>query len=97
MSEEQLSSLLAMLKEDAGLQDKFKGASGLDAIVEIAKDAGFDVSKADFLKYHAKQALELSDADLEKVAGGFDWVKELCLCSCISGGILSKDLSLLCP
>jgi predicted ribosomally synthesized peptide with nif11-like leader len=71
MSEEQLTALLAKIKEDAGLQEKFKGAADLDAAVALAKEAGFDVSKADWLKYQAKQTLELSDAELE-VAGGYD-------------------------
>jgi len=70
MSEEQLSALLAKLKDDAGLQEKFKGAADLDAAVALAKEAGFDVSKADWLKYQAKQTLELSDEELEGVAGG---------------------------
>ena len=50
MSEEQLTALLAKLKEDAGLQEKLKGAADLDAAVALAKEAGFDVSKADWLK-----------------------------------------------
>ena len=70
MSEEQLSALLAKLKEDAGLQEKLKGAADLDAAVAMAKDAGFDVSKADWLKHQAKQTLKLSDEELDKVAGG---------------------------
>ena len=70
MSEEQLSALLAKLKDDAGLQEKLKGAADLDAAVALAKEAGFDVSKADWLKYQAKQTLELSDEELEGVAGG---------------------------
>jgi predicted ribosomally synthesized peptide with nif11-like leader len=70
MSEEQLTALLAKLMEDAGLQEKLKGAADLDAAVAIAKDAGFDVSKADWLRYQANQTLELSDDDLEKLAGG---------------------------
>ena len=70
MSEEQLSSLLAELKEDAGLLEKLKGAGDLDAAVVTAKDAAFDVSKADWIRYQAKQSLELSDAELERVAGG---------------------------
>jgi predicted ribosomally synthesized peptide with nif11-like leader len=70
MSEEQLSALLAKLKEDAGLQEKLKGAADLDAAVALAKEAGFDVSKADWLKYQANQTLELSDEELEGVAGG---------------------------
>jgi predicted ribosomally synthesized peptide with nif11-like leader len=70
MSEEQLSALLAKLKDDAGLQEKLKGAADLDAFVALAKQAGFDVSKADWLKYQAKQTMELSDEELEGVAGG---------------------------
>ncbi|MCP9814789.1 Nif11-like leader peptide family natural product precursor, partial [Synechococcus lacustris] len=48
MSEEQLAALLAKLKDDEGLQEKLKGASDLDAVLVIAKDAGFDISKADW-------------------------------------------------
>ena len=70
MSEEQLSALLAKLKEDAGLQEKLKGAADLDAALAMAKEAGFDVSKADWLKYQSKQTLELTDEELERVAGG---------------------------
>jgi len=72
MSEEQLSALLAKLKEDTGLQEKLKGAADLDAAVAMAKEAGFDVSKADWIKYQAKQTLELSDEELEGAAGGTD-------------------------
>jgi predicted ribosomally synthesized peptide with nif11-like leader len=71
MSEEQLAALLAKLKDDAGLQEKLKGADDLDAVLAIAKDAGFDVSKAAWLRYQANQTLELSDEELEGVAGGF--------------------------
>ena len=71
MSEEQLSALLAKLKEDAGLQEQLKGAGDFDAAVALAKEAGFDVSKADWLKYQANQTLELSDEELEGVSGGF--------------------------
>ena len=71
MSEEQLSALLAKLKEDAGLQEKFKSVADLDALVSMAKEAGFDVSKADWLKFQAQQTLELSDEELESVSGGF--------------------------
>ena len=70
MSEEQLAALLAQLKEDAVLQEKLKGAADLDAAVALAKEAGFDVSKADWLKYQAKETIELSDKELEGMAGG---------------------------
>ena len=70
MSEEQLAALIAKLKDDEGLQEKLKGASDLDAVLVIAKEAGFDVSKAAWLRYQAKQTIELSDEELEGVAGG---------------------------
>jgi len=70
MSEEQLAALLAKLKDDAGLQEKLKGAADLDAVLAIAKEAGFDISKAAWLRYQANQTLELSDEELENVAGG---------------------------
>ena len=70
MSEEQLSALHAKLKDDAGLQEKLKVAADLDAAVALAKEAGFDVSKADLLRYQAKQTLELNDEELEGITGG---------------------------
>jgi len=70
MSQEQLSVLLAKLKEDAGLRERLQGAADLDAAVAMAQEAGFDVSKADWLKSQAQQTLELSDEELENVSGG---------------------------
>ena len=72
MSEEQLTALLAKLKDDSVLREKLKGAADIDAAVAIAKEAGFDVSKADWLRHQAKQTLELTDEDLEGVTGGVD-------------------------
>ena len=76
MSEEQLTALLAKLKEDEGLQEKFKGDADLDAAVAMAQEAGFDVTKADWLKHQAKQTLDLSDEELEGTAGGT--AREVC-------------------
>ena len=70
MPEEQLSAFLAAVTEDAELQEKLKGAADLDAAVAIARDAGFDVSKEDCLKYQAEQAPEMSDEELAGVTGG---------------------------
>ena len=70
MSGEQLKAFLAALEADTGLQDKLKAAVDLDAALAIAKEAGFDVSKAAWLRYQANQTLELSDEELEGVAGG---------------------------
>ena len=80
MSEEQLTALLAKLKEDSGLREKLQGAADLDAAVALAKEAGFDVCKADWLKYQAKQPLDLSDEDLKDVAGGILSIGRPCGC-----------------
>jgi len=47
MSEEQLSALLAKLKDDTALREKLQGAGDLNDAVVIANETGFDVSKAD--------------------------------------------------
>jgi len=70
MSQEQLAALLARLQEDADLREKVQGAEDLDAAEALVQQAGFDVSKADWLKYQDKQSSELSDEELEEVAGG---------------------------
>lgn len=70
MSEEQMTALLALLKVDAGLLEKLNNAADIDTAVAAANEAGFDVSKADWLKYQAKQTLELNDEELEGVTGG---------------------------
>ena len=58
------------MKADVGLQEKLKGAADLDAAVAIAKEAGFDVSKEDWLKYQTEKTLELTDRELEQATGG---------------------------
>ena len=79
MTEEQLSALLAKLRDDAGLVEKLKGAADLDSAVVIAQEAGFDVTKAEWLQFQAMQKLELSDAELEGVAGGKNFTETGCI------------------
>ena len=68
MSEEQLKAFLEAVKADATLQEKLKAASDGDAVVAIAKGAGFAIS-ADDLK---RAQSEISEEELEGVAGGTD-------------------------
>ena len=49
MAKDQLQALLLKLKEDTELQERLKSAANLDDAVALAKEAGFDVSKADWL------------------------------------------------
>ena len=67
MSEEQLKAFLEKVKADTSLQEKLKAAGDADAVVVIAKEAGFSIS-ADDLKQ--AQSKELSEEELEGVAGG---------------------------
>ena len=66
MSEEQLKSFIAKVQGDTSLQEKLKAAIDADAVVEIAKAAGFVISADDVKKAQA----EVSDAELEAAAGG---------------------------
>ena len=67
MSEEQLKAFLEKVKGDTSLQEKLKAAADADAVAAIAKDAGFSISADDLTKAQS----ELSDEELEGVAGGF--------------------------
>ena len=66
MSEEQLKAFLEKVKADTSLQERLKAAADNDAVVSIAKEAGFSISTDEL-----KQAQsELSEEELEGVAGG---------------------------
>ena len=72
MSEEQLKAFLEKVKGDTSLQEKLKAAADSDAVLAIAKDAGFSISADD----RTKSQPERSDEELEGVAGGglFSWL-----------------------
>lgn len=67
MSEEQLKAFLEAVKADAGLQEQLKAAGDADAIVAIAKAAGFVISSDELQR---AQEAEASEEELEDVAGG---------------------------
>ena len=66
MSEEQLKAFLGKVKEDTSLQQKLEAATDSDAVLAIAKEAGFMIS-ADDLK---NAQSEVSEEELEGAAGG---------------------------
>ena len=66
MSEEQLKAFLESVKADVGLQEKLKVAADTDAVVELAKAAGFVISAEELKRAQA----EVSEEELEGVAGG---------------------------
>ena len=66
MSEEQLKAFLEKVKADTSLQEKLKAAADSDAVLAIAKEAGFSISVDDLKKAQS----EISEEELEGVAGG---------------------------
>ena len=66
MSEEQLKAFLEKVKADNILQDKIKAAADADAVIAIAKEAGFMISSDDLKNAQS----EISANELEAAAGG---------------------------
>jgi len=66
MSDDQLKAFLAAVEADAGLQEQLKAAGDADAVVAIAKAAGFVISAEELKRAKA----EISEEELESVAGG---------------------------
>ena len=69
MSEEQLNAFLEKIKSDTSLQEKLNGAADADAVVEIAKEAGFAITAED-IQSTQSATIELSDEELEGASGG---------------------------
>ena len=68
MSEEQLKAFWEVIESDPELQQKLSGVTDLDAVVEIAKGAGFTLSTEELQKAQAERS---EDEELRGAAGGF--------------------------
>ena len=90
MSKEQLKALVEKVASDTELSDKIGAATTAEAVIEIAKAAGFSITSEDIqlllslLSEVSEEEEELTDDDLENVAGGWGtpWV-----CHNINAGI----------
>ena len=69
MSEEQLKAFLEKVKADTSLQEKLKAAASPEAVMEIAKEAGFSITAEDIQSMQSATE-QLSDEELEGAAGG---------------------------
>ena len=69
MSEEQVRAFMEAVKADAELQEKLNAAADTDAVVAIAKEMGFVIS-ADLLQGFPELGRDISEEELESVAGG---------------------------
>ena len=84
MSEEQLKTFLEKVKGDTSLQEKLKAAASPEAVMEIAKEAGFSITAEDIQSMQST-TVELSDEELEGVAGGGGWTGNS-VCVFVTGG-----------
>ena len=67
MSEEQLKAFLAKVKGDSSLQEKLKSAKSPEDVVGIAKEHGHE--------FTADKINQLSEEELEGMAGGLTWIR----------------------
>ena len=88
MSEEQLKAFIEKLKDDSSLQEKLKAAADTDAVLAIAKEAGFMISTDDLKNAQS----EISEEELEGVAGGLLYTPEsvFVISFCFSCGCYGK-------
>ena len=70
MSEEQLKAFIAKVKDDQSIQDKLKAAKTPEDVVGIAKEHGHE--------FTADKISQLSEEELEAVAGGDGPTKIMC-------------------
>ena len=66
MSAEQFKAFLAKVRHDITLEQRLHAAADADAVVVIAREAGFMISLDDLKSAQT----ELEDAELEAAAGG---------------------------
>ena len=65
-----IDDLLVALGSNSELRDAIMTATTLETAIEIADKAGFKIEGKDLCNAHKNQMLELSDQQLETIAGG---------------------------
>ncbi|MBT3399483.1 MAG: Nif11-like leader peptide family natural product precursor [Rhodospirillaceae bacterium] len=72
MSQAEIERFVADLKSNEALRSELSGhASGIGSAVSFAKDKGYDITSDEAGSYISAQAgRDLSDSDLDAVAGG---------------------------
>ena len=67
---QKISLFLAHVRESPDFKCKVLEAPSIDAVIALAKEEGFDLDLESVLKLRSSFANELSDRELEAVAGG---------------------------
>ena len=75
MSQEDLTRFLEAVRQDPSLQEKLR-AEGADPVA-TAGEAGFSITQAELLHHQVGRTENLSDEDLENLAGGECWIYSL--------------------
>ena len=73
MSKEQLNAFLEKVQGDTSLQEKLNAPTTPEAVIEIAKDAGFSITAEDIQSMQSQsqsQSGEVSDDELVGATGG---------------------------
>ena len=94
---ENLKKFLELLAGDSELEKKALACNemgeekGKEAMIALAKECGIALTAADFEKKEEPASRELSDDELDAVAGGFDNNTCFCIAGGGGGGVDSKD------
>ena len=83
MSQEQLKAFLEKVKGDLNLQERLKAAKSQDEVVSIAKEHGHE--------FETEHVSQLSEEELESVAGGTDIELKCMGQTGMTGGLCNAD------
>ena len=74
MSVDALKKLREQVSADRELNRQFQQAASLEQTIELAKGLGYEITPEDIRSYQG----DLSDSELEQVAGGFTVKETFC-------------------
>ena len=70
MTEQQIQAMIEAVKSKPELQDKLKTITNFEEAAALAEEAGFSVSVEELKRSIESGGVELTDSELETVAGG---------------------------
>ena len=70
MSQAAVEAFVKRTEEDEAFRNELLEANSQEARIQLVRDAGYDVTADDLAELRRQVAEELSEEDLEKIAGG---------------------------